>query len=135
MRIPAVAAVLLALLVAGCGQASPSAPDFKGDEKAVADVVSDLRTAATRRKPDDICDKVVTAALKGKIAAGESDCAEEMKKAVEDSERYDLEVEDVTITGTTATATIRTAQRGKDLMSTFKLVKASGGWRIDSIGA
>src|SRR4051794_32146734 len=116
MRIPVLAAVLAALLMAGCSQATTSGGDFKGEEKAVADVVADLSTAGSRRKPADICDKLVTADLKGQIAAGQRDCAEEMKKAVEDADGFDLEVEDVTIDGDSATARVRSAQQGKDLM-------------------
>ena len=137
MRIRAVAVAIaaLALIVAGCGQTGgSSAPEFKGAEKAVADVVADLQTAGSRKKPEDICDKLVTPALKEQIAEDGSDCQEEMKKAVEDADAFELEVTDVTISGSTATAKVKNVQRGEDTQRTFELALADGDWRISSFG-
>jgi hypothetical protein len=136
MRFRAVIAVLLAATLAGCTQTtSSSGPKFTGEKKAVANVVSDLSTAGTRRKPADVCDKLVTSSLRQKIAAPGSDCSAEMKKAMEDADGFDLQVTAVTINGNTATATVKNKAGTKDATTTFDFQKESGGWRISSFGS
>ena len=131
----AVLAALVAVVLAGCAQTSTPGKSFQGAEKAVADQVAALKTAGERRKPADVCDKIVTSQLKSRIAAPGSDCASEMKKAIEDADGFDLSVTDVTITGNTATARVKsTTGDGKDVFRTFKFAKQGADWRISDFG-
>ena len=136
MRVPVILA-FAALLLAGCGQtgsSSSNSKDFTGEQARVADKIVDLETAGTRKKAADVCDDIVTADLRNSIAAGNSSCAQEMKKAMDDADQFDLNVTDVQITGGKATATVKTDDRGKDVTRTFQLVKQGSGWRISSFG-
>jgi hypothetical protein len=127
------AAAALAAL-AGCGTATSSSVDFQGAQKAVADKVGDLASAGRQRKQADICDKLITSRLRAKVAAPRSDCAAEMKKAIEDADGFDLDVRAVTISGNTATARVRSKEQGRYVVRTFKLQRQAGGWRIASFG-
>jgi hypothetical protein len=137
MRARAIVALIPLLVLVGCGTttgSSSSSKDFSAEQQKVADKIGDLSTAGSRNKPADICDDIVTADLRGKIATTGSDCAQEMKKAVEDADAFDLDVTDVTITGSTAKATVSTKDRDKDVKRTFTLTRQGTAWRISSFG-
>lgn len=125
--------VALALPVAGCTQQTTASNDFTGDEKDVAQVVLDLSDDATRRKPAKVCDDVLSERL-AKAVTGDSSCIAQVKDAFDDADTNSIEVDDVTITGTTATADVHTKVDGPDVKRTFELVKEDGDWRIDSFG-
>ena len=132
-----VAAILAfgaALAVGACGQPS-SAGNFGGEEKTVATVIEDLQRDGERHQADDICDKLLTQALQEKVKAGSSSCGAEMKKALEDADAFDLEVQDVTVSGTTATAKVEGADEGDGVIRTIGLEKVGNSWRIASFGS
>ena len=58
-----------------------------------------------------------------------------MKKAIEDADAFDLEVQDVTISGTKATAREKGPDEGDGVLRTLALQKVGGAWRIDSFGS
>lgn len=123
-----------ATLVAGCTQQQPSSTGgFRGDEKAVAQVVADLADDAARNKQSHTCGEILSPRLE-KAVAGDSSCPSEVKKAFEDADAAKLAVDDVTISGQTATAVVSTKDRDTTVKRTFKLIKAGGSWRIDSFG-
>jgi hypothetical protein len=126
----------LAAALAGCGQAPTSANDFKGSEKAVAQTIEDLQSDAQGRKPSAICRDVLSRALADKLKSTGSDCAGELEKVTGDADDFDLEVTDVTVTGSTATAKVK-ARRGdeKNASTTFSLVREDGDWRLNNLGA
>ena len=126
----------LVAALAGCGQAPTSANDFKGSEKAVAQTIEDLQSDAQGRKPSAICRDVLSRALAEKLKSTGSDCAGEMEKVTGDADDFDLEVTDVTVTGTTATAKVK-ARRGdeKNASTTFTLVREDGDWRLSNLGS
>ncbi len=128
--------LVLAAVLAGCGQAPTSANDFKGAEKAVAQTIEDLQSDATSRKPSAICSDVLSKALADKLKTGGHDCTSEMEKITGDADDFELEVTDVTVTGDTATAKVK-ARRGdkKNATTTFSLVREDGDWRLNSLGA
>ena len=128
------AAILLVLpALAGCTRASTATENFEGEEKRVAQVVVDLSDDASRGRQAEACDQRFSTALRDKVA-GDSTCSKELEKAFADADVAVLEVEDVTITGTTATARVSSEDRDRTVTRTFKLVKEDQRWRIDSFG-
>jgi hypothetical protein len=128
--------LLLALAIAGCGQAPSSAGDFKGAKKDVADTIEQLQTAASGRKPEDICSDVLSRALVEKLKTAGHDCVDEMDKVTSDSDDFDLAVKAVTITGATATARVKARKGGKDnAITTYTLAREDGKWRLTDLGA
>jgi hypothetical protein len=125
---------LLALALAGCApqQQSSNSKDFKGEEKKVADVVGDLRTAGQRRDAQKICSDVLSSKLVDQLKSGGSTCVDEMDKAVNDADDYDLTVQDVTVDGNTATAKVKNGDDGPT--ATIEFAKESDGWRATSLG-
>jgi len=129
------APVLLALTVAGCtGAQSSSSSKFKGDQKAVADVVEELQTASQARKAGQICSDILSRRLAGSFKASGGDCVRELDRSVRDADDSELEVRAVTISGLTARAQVKGRVAGRDGVSTLGLVREDGKWRVDDLG-
>ena len=126
--------LLLAALASGCGGAASSAGDFEGEEKQVADVVEQLQSAGEAGDAKAICDEVLAKALRDEIAEAGSDCEEELDKAIKDADDFDLEVQDVAITGDTATARVEGRDRGAERVRTFEFVREGTDWRATAVG-
>jgi hypothetical protein len=126
-------AILAVLLLAGCGEAqqSSSLDKFSGDERAVAQKVEDLQEAGSRRDPEKICTDILAKSLVEQIETAGASCADELKKAIEDADDYNLEVRDVTITGSEATATVRQGDDGPT--ETMKFMREGSDWRATSL--
>jgi hypothetical protein len=129
-----VPAVLAVLALSGCAQAQPSSVDkFTGAEAEVAQKVEDLEKAGKANNPDDICSDILAKALVDQLKAGGTDCSTEMKKAIEDADDFDLEVLDVNVTGTTATARVRRGDDGPT--ETMEFTRENKQWRATALSS
>jgi|SRR5215210_7382162 len=127
--------LVLAAAIAGCGQATSSAGDFKGEKKDVADTIEQLQTAAQSRKPEDICSEVLSAGLVERLKGSGNDCVDEMEKVTGDADDFELDVTAVTITGATATARVKARKGDKDdAVTTFTLAREDKQWRLTDLG-
>jgi hypothetical protein len=126
--------LVLAALASGCAGSSSSAGSFEGEEKKVADQVEKLQTAGETGDAKAICDDVLAKSLREQIQAAGSDCEQELDKAIKDADDFDLEVEDVTISGNTATAKVKGRDRGEDRVREFQFVREGADWRATDLG-
>lgn len=120
------------LLLAGCGSAGAGSPSFTGQDDAVADVVKGISRATQRRDGAKVCGDLVTKALASRLAAGRASCAKQVEAALRDTDGNDLQVRDVTVSGTRARAVVRQGDDGAT--ATYTLLKQGSGWRVDSFG-
>ena len=124
-----------------CGSTSSSSDtgDFSGAKKDVAQAVFDLRDAVAKRDEAKICDSLMTKALAAQVK-GDSrggSCTENLKDSIQDVDATDLKVQTVTISGSSATATIKTdlPSGQTDPVDTLKFTKdANGDWRLSGLG-
>jgi hypothetical protein len=126
--------LIAALALAGCGaqaEQTSSAERFKGDERAVAQKVEDLQEAGESRKPEDICSEILARSLVQELEAAGVDCADEMEKAIDDADDYDLDVQNVDISGSTATVSVRRGEDGPT--ETMEFTKENGQWRATAL--
>jgi len=127
------AILLTALALAGCGTTS-SATDFEGDQRAVADAVENLQVAAEGSDEGAICQTLLAQVLIDRLESGGGDCRKEISSALDDTDAVGLEVQKVTITGTTATATVEAREGEDDVLRELKLVRERDDWRISELG-
>ena len=104
---------------------------FQGEERAVAQKIEDLQEAGERRRPEQICTDILARALVQQLEAAGANCTDEMSKAIEDADDFDLDVREVTIDGTTATVTVRRGDDGPT--ETMEFTKEGGQWRATSL--
>ena len=124
-------ALLAAAFLAGCGGTS-STGDFKGDEKDVAQVIEDLQDYAQRDDADKICKEVLDTEVVQRIAGG--DCPKTIGQAIDEADNYDLTVDSIRVTGTTARARVK-AGRDEKQVETIELVREGTLWKISQLAA
>ena len=121
-------AVLAALAVAGCGSGS-SGGSFAGEEERVAQVFEDLADAGQKGDERRVCRQLLAQELVGKLG----DCNATVDDALKASDSFDLTVEDVTVTGTSATAEVQPG-RDADDERTVTLAKEGDAWKLADLG-
>ena len=135
MRRTALVTVLLGLALSACG-AAPAKQESKfktGDQQAIAKLVDDLAAAGRAGKADKICNEILAKQLVDELKTAGGDCVSEMDRAINDANDYDLQVDEVKVNGSTATATVRQADSKKTAI--FSFVKEKAGWRASALGA
>jgi len=133
MRRPFALVLGLLLVLPACGAQPSSSEDFKGEERAVAEVVEALQSAGERRDATKICNEILAADLKARLEEGDGSCLEEIKDALDEAEDTDLVVKNVQITGTTATAKVLGRDGKADRLASMSLRKESGRWRLTAL--
>ena len=127
-------AIVPVLFLVGCGSASQSSSVEKfpsGDERAVAQKIEDLQQAGSRRDPEKICTEILAKTLVQELEAAGASCTDEMKKAIEDADDYELDVREVTVTGSTAKATVRRGEEGPT--ETMEFTRQGNDWRATAL--
>lgn len=132
-------AIAAAVAVGGCttsGSSEDSAGDFQGEQRRVAQVVEDLQDAARQRDGNEVCEQLLTQALRNDIqrASGES-CASAIEDVLGDVDATELQVERVTISGQTAQAVVRGEAGDDERTDTLSLRRERRGWRIAGLGS
>ena len=135
MKAAVTLAVASVLALTGCGaQTQQSSVDtFQGAEREVAQKVEDLQEAGKSREPENICADILAASLVDELEAAGADCPEEMRKAIDDADDFDLEVLEVDIKGTSATARVRRGEDGPTEMMQF--TQERGEWRATALSS
>ena len=133
------AAVLLTiaslLVFAGCGAQSQEASldTFKGEQREVAQKVEDLEDAGRGREPENICADILAASLVDELEAAGGDCPEEMRKAIDDADDFDLVVLEVDVNGSSATARVRRGDDGPT--ETMAFTREGSSWRATALSS
>jgi hypothetical protein len=126
--------LVLAALATGCTGGSSSASDFEGEEANVAEVVEELQSAGETGDAGKICDSILARRLRDQIQEAGATCAQELEKALNDADDFELEVEDVTIQGNSATAKVRGQDQGAERVRDFEFVREGSEWRATTLG-
>jgi uncharacterized protein (DUF2336 family) len=127
---------LVAVALAGCGAAPrDSAKDFKGDEQTVAQVIERLEKAARDDDPTFVCRQLLSPKLLAALRKQGTNCRTGVKEAFKDADSLDLTVDDVAVTGTTATAKVKYRSLSDDRTATLLLDRDGTAWKISSLGS
>jgi hypothetical protein len=124
---PLLAAPLLALGLGACGS-TLSTSGFTGESRAVAQRISDYQADVAAANKSKLCGEDLSSAVRARLnsAGGCQRVLEHQLQSVDDYEAT-VEKNGVLVTGTTATAKLRTTK--------LLLVKERGGWRITGLSS
>jgi hypothetical protein len=126
---------VLAFLLSACGSTTPrdSAEKFSGAERAVATTVEGMEDAAREDDPERLCTQLLSEKLVATLKQQGTNCTTAVREAFKDASSKDLTVDDVSISGDTATAEITSGSGSNEKRDTLQLEKAGAGWKIASL--
>jgi len=126
--------LLIAGGLTGCGAATTSAGKFQGAEAKVAATVDALSTAATSHDTTKICTKIFSPMLSATLKTKGGSCTSVVAKGIATVDTFNVPVQSVKITGSTAQATVKSTSNGKDRTDVFLLMaQPDGTWRITGL--
>ena len=113
-RLAALPLLVLAAALPGCTTAgtSSSSKKFSGAAGDVADAVGDLGSAGRSSDAGKLCTQLLARSLVTRLESSGSSCTQELDKALDDVSDFTLDVRDVKVDGTQATATVREGDSG-----------------------
>jgi hypothetical protein len=126
----ACALVLAAGLVA-CGETA-STSNFKGESHNVAQTVSDLQADASASDQKKLCEKDLAATLTARLNSS-GGCQAVLKKQLHEIDSLNMTIESVAVSGTNATARVKSTYSGKSRIATLTLVKEGSRWKISGV--
>jgi len=128
----ALAAPALALALAGCGSAV-STSGFTGEQHEIAQTVANLQSDTGAQDQGKVCGNDLAHALVERLG-GVRECEKGIKnQQAEIDPGLEVKVESVHITGTTATASVKSTFEGKHRVSTLEFVKEGGKWKVSGV--
>jgi len=132
----ALALLVAALLASGCGAASSdddSTADFSGEQRLVANTLEDFESATSDGEEAKLCREFFTRALVDAFTKAGGNCAKGVEDALEDADAFDLKVQKVDVSGTTATARVAFDVGDKDKVREVGLEKSGRSWRLSEL--
>jgi hypothetical protein len=124
----ALAAVVLAVAVAGCG-AGPS------DEEKVRQTLDDFGKATSSKDYQALCDHILAPALIEKLKQVGLPCEVALQQSLGDVKDPRITIGKITVKDNLAKAEVRTSASGQQpSQDTVELVPVDDSWRISSLG-
>jgi hypothetical protein len=115
--------------LSACGEVV-STGKFSGENKAVAQTISNFQSDVSTAKESNICQKDLASALKIRLSTARGGCQQAIKNQLGQVDTFTLTIEAVAVNGAAATATVQSTYSGKNATSTLTLVKEGGQWKI-----
>jgi hypothetical protein len=127
-------APLLALGASACASTS-TLSSFKGEEHAVAEVVSNLQSYGTAGEAQRICTDLLSSTVVASLRSSPGGCKQALKNQLSQVDTPEVTVEKVQLHGATgANAEVKSTYAGKAKLTTVTLVKEDGAWKISKLG-
>jgi hypothetical protein len=124
----AVLALALAGTGASCGEQEPT------DEDAVRAKLAELANATRAKRYGVLCDRVFDPRLVARVERIGLPCEVAMERALGEVDDPQLTIGRIQVTGTRATAEVRTSAAGQEpSRDVVELVKRPRGWRVSSL--
>ncbi len=126
-------AALLALGLSACAK-TVSTSGLNGEAKQAAETIKNLQSDVTAGDQKKICQNDLAKALVTKLNATGGGCEKAIKGQLTEVDSFEVTVEAMQASGTTATAHVKSIYSGKNRKGTLTLVKEAGKWKISSLG-
>jgi hypothetical protein len=130
LALPCVA--LLAVGLSACAK-SVSTSGLNGEAKAAAETIKNLQTDVTAGDEKKICQNDLAKAVVSKLDAS-GGCEKAIKSQLTQVDSFEVTVEAMQVSGSTATAHVKSIYSGRGRKGTLSLAKEGGKWKISSLG-
>ena len=122
-------ALLAGAAFVGCGSSGPT------DEQQVRETVDAFSNATAAKDYDKLCKQLLAPKLLEQVEQAGVPCEVALSKGLGEVKDPKVTIGQVTVSGDSATADIRTSAAGEEpSRDTLKLSKVGGRWRIASLG-
>lgn len=125
-------ALALALGLAACGNTT-STGKFSGEKQKVAETISNLQSDATSGNAKKACSNDLSKAVAKRLEAKGSTCVKALESQLKQVDTFTMTVESISVSGSEATAKVKSSWSGKERVSTVSFVKEGGSWKVDSL--
>jgi hypothetical protein len=137
-RYPALlCASLLGVGLSACGNTVSVSPAFKGEEREVAQAISNLQADATAANERRVCSNDLASAVVARLSGARGGCAQAIKNQLGEVDSFEMTVQSIQVGAVgarrTASARVKSVYMGKTRTSTVLLVKEGGKWKIKEI--
>lgn len=127
----AMVALTLSIAIGACGETA-STTGFKGESHNVAQTISDFQSDVTAREQKKLCQRDLAAAVTGQLTRSGGSCQAALKNQLLQVDATGLTIQSIAVSGTKATARVKSTYSGKSAISALTLVKEGGRWKISS---
>lgn len=125
-------ALLLSLALSACAK-TVSTSGLKGDAKAAAETIKNLQTDVTAGDEKKVCENDLAKSLVTKLDASPGGCQKAIKDQLAEIDSFEVTVEAMQASGSTATAHVKSIYSGKSRKSVLSLVKEGGKWKLAAL--
>jgi hypothetical protein len=137
---PLTATVLAASGLTACGATTGgvSTGNLTGDNRAVAQAISNLQSDAQSRSNQKVCDNDLASTLVAELRASGRGCASVLSDQLNEVDNFDLSLDGanaIAVSGSTATARVKSTSANKTRIDTLKLVKEGTRWKVSGLGS
>jgi len=128
-----IAAALCTLALAACGSTVATSA-YSGEQRAVAQTISNLQADATAAEQKKICANDVSAEVVNRLG-GTAGCEAAIKSQLGEVDNLEAKIKsiDVAAGATTATAQVSSTFAGKSTTATVSLVKEGKVWKVSGV--
>jgi hypothetical protein len=128
-------APVLAVSLAACGTAV-STSNFKGEEREVAQAISNLQADVREGSPQKVCSDDLAVAVVSAVG-GSTRCPQTIKGQLSEVDSFEVTVESVHLDAAskpaTATAHVKSTYAGKNVVKTISMVKEGRKWKLSRV--
>ena len=134
-------ALLCASLLGGglsaCGNTVSVSRAFKGEEREVAQAISNLQADATTGNEQRVCLNDLASAVVKRLSTASGGCRQAIKNQLGEVDSFELSVQSIYVSAAggqrTASARVKSIHMGKTRSSTLLLVREGGKWKISGL--
>jgi hypothetical protein len=125
-------ATLLALGASACATAV-STSGFNGEAKQVAQTIKNLQSDVTAGEQKKVCQNDLAASVVKRLSSASGGCQQAIKDQLTEIASFEVTIDSIKVSGTTATAQVKSKYSGKMRASTLTLVKEGDKWKISAV--
>lgn len=124
-------ALALAGGIGACGETA-STSNFKGESHNVAQTVSNFENDATDLDQKKVCEDDLAAVLTTRLRSY-GGCQAVLKSQLRAIDALTLTIESIAVSGTKASARVKSTYSGKNRVTTLLLVKEGSKWKVSGV--